>query len=153
MSAVAVVTPLVIANWPVIAAAVTAAVSTLGYTIVEAAANVSVKTKVKTTNQVEVDIDESAVVEGMTNTDTIVAVKDGVTATIKRDAHGKLSVCMEGEHLSKTELRQMGEELVGTITQQYVYHKLMTEIENKNLVMVEEEVAADRSIKIRVRNG
>ncbi|HEY8504802.1 MAG TPA: DUF1257 domain-containing protein [Gemmataceae bacterium] len=153
MSAVAVVTPIVIANWPVITAAVTAAVSSLGFTVVQATANVKAKARVKTANRAEVEIEDSAVLEGAPRDEEIVVEREGVRAVISRDARGRLKVCVEGEHLSKAELHQIGEELVGRITQQYVYHKLMTELQERNMAVVEEEVTADQTIKIRLRNG
>ena len=61
-------------------------------------------------------------------------------------------MCVEGEHLSKSELRQIGEELVGRVTQQYVYNKLMTELTERNVAVVDQEVTADQTIKIRIRN-
>ena len=59
---------------------------------------------------------------------------------------------MEGEGLSKTELRRLGEELIGRVTQQYVYHRIITEMKNRNMAIVDEEVAEDRTVRIRVRN-
>ncbi len=46
----------------------------------------------------------------------------------------------------------MGQELIGRVTQQYVYHKMITELRERKLAVVDEEVAEDRTIKIRVRN-
>jgi len=151
MSAVAVVTPIVIANWPLITAAVTAAVASLGFTTLEAAA--TVRGKPRSTNRAEVELEDSAVVEGAPLTDEIVVERpDGVRATISRDARGALKVCAEGVPASKTELRQIAEELAGRITQQYVYNKLMTELTDRNVAVVDQEVTADQTIKIRVRN-
>lgn len=151
MSAVAVVTPIVIANWPLITAAVTAAVGSLGFTAVEAAAGT--KARPRAANRAEVELEDSAVVDGVPQGEQIVVERsDGVRAVIDRDARGQLKVCVEGDHLSKSELRQIGDELAGRITQQYVYHKLMTELAERNVAVVEQEVTADQTIKIRVRN-
>ncbi len=152
MSAVAVVTPIVIANWPLITAAVTAAVTSLGFTTVEAAAGVRVRTR--SGNRVEVAVEDSEVIETTNETEELVVGRaDGVRATISRDARGQLKVCVEGEHLSKSELREIGEELAGRITQQYVYNKLMTELQDRGMNVVEQEVGADQTIKIRIRNS
>ncbi|MBX9581679.1 MAG: DUF1257 domain-containing protein [Gemmataceae bacterium] len=152
MSAVAVVTPIVIANWPAIAAAVTAAVSSLGFTALQAQQGLKARRPLK--NRAEVAVEDSAVVEGVRQTEQILVERpDGVRATINQDAHGRLKVCVEGDHLSKAELREIGEELVGRITQQYVYHKLMTELHGRGVAVVEQETTADQTIKIRVRNS
>ena len=67
-------------------------------------------------------------------------------------AAAALRVCMEGKGHSKAELRRIGQELVDRVTQQYVYHRVMTEMKQRNMHVVSEEVAEDRTVKIRVRN-
>jgi hypothetical protein len=152
MSAVAVVTPIVIANWPLITAAVTAAIGSMGFTALEAAG--SVRGRPRSANRAEVELEDSAVLEGAPQGEQMVVQRpDGVRATISRDARGGLKVCVEGDHLSKSELRQIGEEMAGRITQQYVYNKLMTELQERNVAVVDQEVAADQTIRIRVRNS
>lgn len=59
---------------------------------------------------------------------------------------------MEGKGLSKGQLRQVGEDLIGRVTQQYVYHRLVTEMQERNMAVVHEEVDEDRTVRIRVRN-
>jgi hypothetical protein len=83
----------------------------------------------------------------------MVVEKDGVRAVFSRGARGALRVCMEGEGYSKAELRRIGEELIGRVTQQYVYHRLVTELKERNMTIVDEEMAEDRTVKIRVRNS
>ena len=65
---------------------------------------------------------------------------------------GGLRVCMEGENRSKAELRKIGQELVDRVTQQYVYNRMVTELKQQHMNIVSEEVAEDRTVKIRVRN-
>jgi hypothetical protein len=76
-----------------------------------------------------------------------------VVARFTHDERGALKLCVEGEHLSKTELRQIGEELIGAVTQQFVYHKLMTEMQNRHMNVIDEEVTEDRTIRIRLRGA
>jgi transcriptional regulator GlxA family with amidase domain len=59
---------------------------------------------------------------------------------------------MEGKGHSKAELRKIGQELVDRVTQQYVYHRVMTEMQERKMHVVSEEVAEDKTVKIRVRN-
>jgi hypothetical protein len=149
MSAMIVVTPLVIGNWPVIAAAVTAAVSSMGFAAVrDQTVGVDAQTKIKT----EIEVEDSEVfAEGMPQ--AIVVERDGVRAKFSHDESGALKLCMEGDHLSKSELRRIGEELIGRVTQQFVYNKLMTEMQSRHMNVVDEEVTEDRTIRIRLRGA
>ena len=82
----------------------------------------------------------------------LVVDRDGVRATFSRDARGALKLCLEGDHLSKAQLHALGEELMGRVTQQYAYHRIMSELKERNMTVVDEELSADQSVKIRVRN-
>jgi hypothetical protein len=158
MSSVIVLTPLVIAGWPVISAAVTAAIGSMGFSVVSGVASAGVaakKTAGASKNRTEIDVEDSEILAETTSaagTNEIVVERDGVRAVFSRDARGALKLCMEGEHLSKAELRRIGEELIGRVTQQYVYHRIVTELQQRNMTIVDEEMAADRTVKIRVRN-
>jgi hypothetical protein len=152
MSSVIVVTPLIIAGWPAITAAVTAALGTLGYAVAQGAGS-GRRVRGEGKTRAEIEVENSEVLEGAGGTgEEMVVEKDGIRATFSRDARGALKVCMEGEGHSKAELRRLGEDLIGRVTQQYVYHKLITEMQERNMQVVDEEVAEDRTIKIRVRN-
>ncbi len=151
MSTVLVITPLIIANWSVISAAVLGAVGTLGFTAVAEALHDDLHETRPT--RTEIDIEDSEILEAAAGTDQqIVVERDGVRAVFSRDARGALRLCMEGKGHSKSQLQQIGEELIGRVTQQYVYHRVVTELQEKNKVIVSEEVSADRTVKIRVRN-
>jgi hypothetical protein len=150
MSAMIVVTPLVVGNWPVIAAAVTAAVSSMGFAAVrdESVGRTSEESKTRT----EIEVEDSEVfAEG--GPQEIVVERDGVRAKFSHDESGALKLCMEGDHLSKDELRQIGDELIGRVTQQFVYHKLMTEMQSRHMNVIEEELTEDRTIRIRLRGS
>jgi len=149
MSTVVVLAPVIIASWPVITAAVTAAIGTMGYTVVR-----STESEIAGTTREEIDIEESEILENAAGTaEEIVVERDGVRAIFSRDARGALKLCMEGEGRSKAELRQIGEELIGRVTQQYVYHRVVTEMKNRRMTIVDEEVAEDRTVRIRIRNS
>lgn len=151
MSTVVVVAPIVIAAWPAITAAVVGAVGALGYAIVQDETKQKSSTQVK--NKAEVTIDDSEILAGTEGlSEQLVVEKAGVRAVFTRDARGALKVCVEGHGHTKSQLKQMGEELVGRITQQFVYHRLVTDLKERNMPIVQEEVAADKTIKIRVRN-
>ncbi|MCD4728247.1 MAG: DUF1257 domain-containing protein [Pirellulales bacterium] len=152
MSAVIVLTPIIIGGWPMITAVVGAAVGTMSFTAVQAAeAQLS---EVAGTTREEIEVDNSEILGNTAGRDEqIVVEREGLRATFTRDARGALRVCMEGRGYSKADLRKIGQELVDRVTQQYVYHRMMTELKQRNMHVVSEEVAEDRTVKIHVRNS
>lgn len=115
MSTVMIITPLIIANWSAISAAVVGAVGVLGFSTVNEALTAS--RRVKDMNRAEIELDESEILEGSGGSgEEIVVEKDDVRAIFSRDARGALKVCVEGHGRSKAELRQIGEELIGRVT-------------------------------------
>jgi Protein of unknown function (DUF1257) len=150
MSTVMVITPILIANWPAITAAVAAGVGAMGFASLHEG---QISTSVRATNREEIEIEESEVLDAAAGTaEEIVVERDGVRATFSRDARGALRLCLEGGGLSKSQLRALGDELIGRVTQQYAYHRIVTELKQKNMTIVDEQVTADKTVKIRVRN-
>lgn len=153
MSTVLVVAPIVIANWSVISAAVIAGVGSVGYAVVSGVETPGRTTNRQVGNRAEIEVENSEILAtGVIPGQEIVVQKDGVTVRFSRDRQGALKVCVEGEGLSKSQLKQVGEDLIGVVTQQYAYHRIMTEMKNQNMTVVHEEVDADRTVRIRVRN-
>jgi hypothetical protein len=152
MSTVMVITPILIANWPAITAAVAAAVGAMGFASLQEG-QISAGISSKATNREEIEVEDSEILEAAAGTgEEIVVERDGVRATFSRDARGALRVCMEGGGLSKAQLRKLGQELIGRVTQQYAYHRIVTELKQKNMTIVDEQVTKDNTVKIRVRN-
>ena len=151
MSSVVIVAPVIVAGWPVITAAVTAALGSMGFSIV---AGAGVKAAaVQSKARAEIDVEDSEVLADASGAGgELVVERDGVRAVFTRDARGALRLCVEGDHLSKSQLKQLGEELIGRVTQQYVYHRVVTELQERHMTIVDEEVAADRTVKLRIRN-
>jgi hypothetical protein len=151
MSTVLVLTPIIIANWPAITAIVSAAVGTMGFSAVQGIK--SQQSQVTGTTREEIEVDNSEILESAGGRgEEIVVEREGLRAVFTRDGRGSLRVCMEGHGHSKAELRKIGQELVDRVTQQYVYHRVITEMKQRNMHVVSEEVAEDRTVKIRVRN-
>jgi hypothetical protein len=149
MSSVVVVTPLIVAGWPVITAAVTAAVGSLGFSIVRAPAATAPKSKTRA----EIDVEDSEILQETASIGgEIIVERDGLRAIFSRDALGSLKLCMEGENHSKAELKQLGQDLLNRVTQQYVYHRIVSELHERHVTIVDEQVTADRTVKLRVRN-
>jgi hypothetical protein len=152
MSTVIVLTPIIIANWSAISAAVTAAVSSMGYAAVRNA--VQNEQNANTTNKTEIEVENSDILKGSAGmNETITVEKEGIRAVFSRDARGSLRLCMEGKGYSKSELKRIGKELTDRVTQQYVYHRVVSELKQRNMTIVDEEVKQDRTVKIRIRNS
>lgn len=150
MGACIILTPIVIASWPMITAVAASAVSSMGFAIArKAEAEVALP---QTATRVDMAIEDSEILENTgVSAEKLVVERDGVRATFSRDARGALKVCMEGKGQTEAQLRALGEELVGRVTQQYAYHKIMTEMKKRNMVVVDEQVTADKTVKIRLR--
>jgi hypothetical protein len=150
MSSVIVIAPIVVASWPAITAAVAAAIGSLGFTMARA----GVGTSAAAVTRAEIEVPESEILQDAAGSgQQIVVEREGIRAILSRDGRGALKVCMEGAGYTKAQLRQVGEELLGAITQQYVYHKIVTELKQRKMAIVDEAVDEDRTVRIRVRNA
>lgn len=138
--------------WPAFSAAVMAAAGSLGYQVAaEIISQVSDGT-IAGSNRVQLEIERSEVVTNQLGRDQRISVtRDGVTVTFSRDARGKAALCVTGNGQSDETLRALGEELSQAVVQQYVYQKLMGEMQARGFNVVEEEVGEDRSIRLKVR--
>ncbi len=155
MSAVCILTPVVIAAWPAFSAAVAAAATSLGYTIVEEGIKQSQTGKTVDTGEREVtlEIEQSEIVTNQLGRDQCIKVtRGGVTVTFSRDARGKASVCVTGPGHSDEELRALGEELSRRVVQKYIHQRLLEEIRARQFVIVEEEVDENQAIRLKVRH-
>ena len=153
MSSVVVLTPMVIGSWPIIANAVLAAASTMGFNVVAQSRNrLPEGEQERRREKVEADVPNSDVMaEVMARNETIVIEKNGVRLEFGVDARGRCTVCASGAGIGKNALRQIAEEASGRVVQQFAYHKLMTELANRKFRVIEERVEGDQSIQVRVQ--
>ncbi|MBL9128371.1 MAG: DUF1257 domain-containing protein [Verrucomicrobiales bacterium] len=150
MSAVCILTPVVIAAWPAFSAAVTAAAASLGYQLV---AESTARQTETVSQRVELEIAQSEIVTGTLGRDQRIRLsRDGVTVVFSRDARGRASVCVTGEGHSDAELQALGEELSQRVVQQYVYQRLMDEMRTRGYNVVEEQVDENQAIRLKVRH-
>ena len=140
--------------WPAFSAAVVAAASSLGYQVAtEAQRHLPGEVVPKGSSSVQLEIERSEVVTNQLGRDQRISVtRESVTVTFSRDARGKASLCVTGNGHGEEELRVLGEELSQAVVQQYVYQKLMDDMRARGFNVVEEEVTADRSIRLKVRH-
>jgi hypothetical protein len=153
MSTVLIVaTPLVIAGWPVLTAAISAAVATMGFAASQSGVPQS-RRVADGAARAEIEVEDCEILAGATGAgESMTVERDGIRATFSRDARGALKLCLEGHHLSKAELRRLGDELIGRVTQQYAYHRVVSELKQRQMNIVDERVGEDQVIRIRVRN-
>lgn len=149
MSAVCVLTPVMIASWPVITQAVLGAAASMGFATQSEALT---STRPSRRKRVETEIENSEVVaDAMPPGQKIVVRRNDITIEFGQDARGACTVCVTGENHSDAELRRIGEEVAGRVVQQFAYHKLMTELKKRNCTVVSEEVLRDQSVHLRIR--
>jgi hypothetical protein len=152
MSAILIITPIIITSWPAITAAVAGAASAMGLVIHE-----SVKEEVKTSQEVaersvEVELSESEILKESMKTDQEIVLQKGtVELRVKRDERGRCSVCAKGVGHSETELKQIATDFTEKLTQCFIYDKVMREVKSKQFQVVNEEVMDDESIRIHLR--
>jgi hypothetical protein len=148
MGAVLVLTPLVISSWPAISAAVFGAAAAMGFSVA-GPIDASQHEKAKT---VETEIEDSEVIAEELAPGTRIALeKDGVHIEFGQDERGACTVCVTGLNRTAHELKRIGEDVVGRVVQQFAYHKLMTELKQRNYSIVDEQIMQDESIQVRVR--
>ena len=155
MSCVCILTPVVIAAWPAFSAAVAAAATSLGYTIVDEGIRQHQSSKAAETREREInlEIEQSEIVTGQLGRDQQICVtRNNVTVTFSRDPRGKASVCVSGAGYTEDELRATGEELSRRVVQKYIHQRLLDEMRARQFTVVEEEVAEDSSIRLKVRH-
>jgi len=152
MSGICILAPAVIAAWPAISAAVAGVAAALGMSVVKEGEE-EFRTHAAVENKVELSLENSEVVsETLVSGEEMVLVKGNIRVRVFRDERGQCGVCVEGVGRSKSELRAFGEEVAGKITQMFVYNKVMTEMKNKGFTVVKDEITADETVHIHVRN-
>lgn len=156
MGTILILTPIIIANWPAITAAVAGAAVAMGFVVKDAAKEaVEVAAKAEAQAQqrsVEVGLDESQVLaQSVATGEEIVLKKGTIELRVRRDERGRCAVCAKGIGHTDAELRAIAQQFSERMTQCFVYNKVMTEMKAKGFQVVNEEVMDDESVRIHVR--
>lgn len=152
MSAILVLTPIVIGSWPAITAAAAGAAAAMGLIVKESIKETAKESQSTVEENVEFELSDSKVLaESMATDQEIVLTKGSINLRVRRDERGRCSVCARGVGHSETELKQIAEEFSKKLTQCFVYDKVVSELKNKEFQVVNEEVMEDESIRIHVR--
>jgi len=147
MSAVCVLTPIVVGSWPVIVSALSSVAGCMGFNVAAGAL-----ARDETLTRVETEVPNSEVLaEAMDKGESVVLDRAGVRVEVTRDERGSCKLCVTGRGHSHAALRRLGEEVAGRLVQQFAYHKLVTELKGRGYEIVEEDLLADESIQVRVR--
>ena len=155
MSCVCILTPVVIVAWPAFSAAVLSAAASLGYQVVAQTREDLKQTDAAKNRprQVTLEVAQSEIVTSQLHRDQRLSVsRDGVTVTFSRDVRGKASLCVTGAGQTDAALRALGQELSGRVVQQYVYKRLLEEMQARQFLVVEEETDATQAIRLKVRH-
>ncbi len=150
MSTVIILAPVVMASWPILTAAATAAAVGMGLAIKDSIQE-DLAEQVEAPQSVEVELEDSQVTGTLSTDRQIVLSKGDVELRITRDSRGRCKVCATGTGKSKTELKQMADEFTQKLIQSYAYHRTMTELKSKQFQVVNEEVLEDGTVRIQVR--
>jgi len=146
MGAIIVLTPALIAAWPVVSTSILGAAAAMGFAQVGAGAKPADRRTTAT-----LDVEGSQVVAGSLGEQSSLAFeRDGVTLTFAKDARGRCQVKCHGA-LPHEELVALGEEFAGQVVQQYAYHQLMGSLETSGFGVIEQETSAEGTIHVRVR--
>jgi hypothetical protein len=155
VSTVLILTPVIIASWPAIAAAVGTAAAALGLAAKEhakerAEAEVNVTSAEDLSIEVELE-DSQALGESVGAGQEIVLTKGTIELKVRRNAKGRCVICAEGAGHTKEELKGIADEFAQKVTQCFVYNKVMSELRAKGFQVVDEEQMADESVRLHVR--
>jgi len=157
MSCVFVVVPVVAGAWPMVSAAIVAACAGLGYqALLRAEENFALdclsSAEEEGMRSVQMTMEDSQVVtDALMRGDSFTFSRGDILATFRIDGRGACSVHVAGKGRSNMELEAAGREVMDRVRQQYAYAKVMSELEERGFQVVDQEVQANRSIRIRVR--
>jgi hypothetical protein len=155
MSVVFVVVPVLAGGWPAISAAILAASAAMGYRAVQSLEErvaLGIATERASAGTVQLVMEDSQVVaDTLARGESFTVQREGITATFQRDGRGRCTVHLSGEGKANAELEEAGRELMDRVRQQFAYAKVMAELEGRGFDVVQEQVEADQSIRIRVR--
>ncbi len=147
MSVTFVVIPTISAGWPFLCAAASVAASALGFKYSKGCSKAVIQQR-----GIELEVPNSDVItEQVAADEEIILNKDNLVVRIYKDPRGQCALHVYGEGRTEQELREEGTRLINSIRQQYVYQKVTRELENRGFSIVQENVAEEGRIRIRLR--
>ncbi|MFB3895369.1 MAG: DUF1257 domain-containing protein [bacterium] len=151
MSVVMVIAPLVTASWPIISTAVCSAATSCGFTMLKQGFDDRPQA-IATEETVEMELDNSEVFkESLKNEKKLEFKKDDLTLTFYADEHGKYMLRIKGDRKTKAQLQQIGKQMMNRFTQQFAYHKVVSELKKKGYAVATEEMLENKTVRVVVR--
>ena len=155
MSAVLILTPIIIASWPAIAAAAAGAASAVGLVMggaVKDAVKELAHEKEPVEQSVEIELaDSNVLAKDLAREKEIVLTKGDIELRVSRDQRGRCRVCAKGKGHTHAELKQLTEQFAQKMTQCFIYNRVASELKSRGFQMVNEEVMEDQTIRMHVR--
>ena len=146
MCSIIIIVPIIVA-WPVFMATAGVVARRLGYHLQKE----QVEETEKTRQKVEVDVKGSDILsESMTYEETFTIQSGDVDVTFMKTPRGKVKMTVTGDTHSHEELRNIGNDILDKVTQQYTLTMVKKELESRGFEMNEEETLKDGSIKLNV---
>ncbi len=147
-----IVLPAAAAAWPLVAAAAMAAAGALGYAAASREEEETEAAAQDTAKTVEIALAKAdAVVSTLARGQEMVFTRDDVRIVFSRDTRGKSALRVCGQGRSEAELRQLGQTFANRIVQQYAYHRIVTELQQRNGTVVDQQVEQDGTVRLHVR--
>ena len=149
MCGIIVMVPIIVA-WPVFAAAATSIAVQLGYHTKKKQKS-ELAEEEKTLQKVEVDVKGSDILsESMSYEETFTIQAGDVDVTFMKTPRGKVKMVVTGDNHSHEELREIGNNILDKVTQQYTLTMVKNELESRGFEINEEANLKDGSIKLNV---
>jgi len=152
MSVCFVVVPAAVAvSWPILSGLISAACTAAGFRALKAPTQEhEVESESSREESVEFEVASARAAE--IGAMQALNLTDGeITATFCQDERGQCKLHVQGPK-SQQELIATGRALMQRVRQQLAYHRVMEELKRKGYTVVQEQVAADESIRLRVRS-
>ena len=154
MSAVCVFTPMLVElAWPMVAAALSTALTSLGYDAVAAAKASTLGTATSGQAQRTVDLavkQSGSFEESLGEEETLTLQRDDVTLSFSKGADGRLKAQACSSTRSDAELKALGTEALDKFMQAYVRQKIVAELKKKGYTL-EEEKLPDGTVHLKAR--
>lgn len=155
------ITPMLGWTWPALLPLVIAVAAGKGYEKLTGAGEDAwlrgrLTRELESLRKVSVPVDEllkDLIGEEIGRDEQLVFTKDDVRLIFRRDAHGQFFVDVLGpRERSLVSLRQEGRDFAAALVQQFSYNRVMKEMENRGIQLVQEEVDAQSGdITLEVR--
>lgn len=151
MSVVMVIAPLVTASWPIISTAACSAATSFGFSLLKQGYDERPQER-SSEETVELEIENSSVFkESLKNEQKLEFKKDDLTMTFYADEHGRYMLRIKGNKKTKVQLQQIGKEMMHRFTQQFAYHKVVSELKQKGYAVATEEMLENKTVRVVVR--